>query len=371
MTSLHLPRVLLLTSIGTWVALFLATVLIAHHSRLQLGTWAVASALFIVSFVWNARRGTISRIALGVQSASVITMVALLCNGYEGLLLVLVAAQLALRVDTRPGLAWIAAHTLALGVSLWLHWDARSAFLLTPPYLGFQVLVFAAVRLLVDEQRARRNLTESNDALLRLQDERAQNARLEERLRITQDMHDVLGHHLTALSLNLELASHESQGAARATIRSAQSLARALLADVKALVRSADDEVPVDLQQKIKQLAHELPRPKLHITCPSDLAIADARTSRTLFRVIQEVVTNAIRHGDARNVWITIERTADLLRLVARDDGEVGDQSVDGFGLVGMRRRLEALGGTLSAAPAMCGGFEVRAELPNTRDSAS
>jgi len=368
MTASSLPRVLLLTGAAAWFGVCLATLLSAESGP-RLIAWAFASVIFIVSFTRNARAGTVSLVALGLQSASVVTMVALLCNGYEGLLLVLIAAQLATHDNNRLGLAWIAAQTLSLGIAIAVHWTPRASLLLTPPYLGFQILMFAAVRLFVEERRTSDRLTAANDTLQRLQSALAQKTRIEERLRIAHDMHDVLGHHLTALSLNLELAAHESAGTARTTIRTAQSLARALLCDIKTLVRSASDEVPVDLQHELKQLANELLSPKLHISCASDLRIADVRTSRALFRVVQEIVTNAIRHGEAQNLWIRIEHTAARVSLVARDDGRAGACIVEGFGLSGMRRRLEELGGTLSAAPCTSGGFEVRAELSYTRDA--
>ena len=83
-----------------------------------------------------------------------------------------------------------------------------------------------------------------------------------------------------------------------------------------------------------------------------------------MLRAVQEIVTNTIRHGEAGNLWITIERTPYELRLSARDDGQAHDAFEEGFGLSGMRRRLEALGGSLTAAPGAAGGFEVCAALP-------
>ena len=91
----------------------------------------------------------------------------------------------------------------------------------------------------------------------------------------------------------------------------------------------------------------------------------DAPTSRALLRTMQEIVTNAIRHGEAENLWIDVEQSPECGRLTARDDGRVAAPvSTEGFGLSGMRRRLEELGGTFSAAPAASSGFEVHAMFP-------
>jgi signal transduction histidine kinase len=292
-------------------------------------------------------------------------MVALLCNGYEGMLLVLVAVQLALQIEQRVGLAWILVQSIALSIAIAFHWSIQSALVLAPPYLGFQVLMFAAVRLFARERRVREELGEAHQAVLLLQSELANKSRMEERLRIAQDLHDSLGHHLIALGQHLELAVHKPEGAARSAVRSAQVIARTVLQEVKTIVSSWSDDRPVDFPHEMRQL-EELPHPKLHINCASDLAFRDARTGRALLRAVQEIVTNAIRHGAAHNVWIDIEHGERSVRLVARDDGHSGGVIAEGLGLAGMRRRMEELGGTLSAGPAVSGGFEVRAELPST-----
>jgi signal transduction histidine kinase len=362
-TARSFPRMLLWAGLAAWLGVCGAT-LSAAPAGAALPTWVAASLLFVLAFLWHARADAISLVALALQSAGVITMAALLCNGYEGLLLVLIAAQLGLYGNSRLGLVWIAAQTIALAIAVAVHWSARPALLLTPPYLGFQVLMFAAVTHFVEARRANAQLANANRDLVRLQDALHQKTRIEERLRIAQDMHDILGHHLSALHLNLELASHQAQGEARTTIRIAHSLARALLGDVKALVKNASDDAPVDLRQEIQQLACDLPRPKLHVSLPAEMRISDLHTNRALLHVVQEIVTNAIRHGDAKNLWLAIEQGDDRIRLTARDDGEAGLYVAEGFGLAGMRRRLEELGGTLRAGPATSGGFEVRAEVP-------
>jgi len=371
MTASTLPRrLLLLAGTAAWAAVSITTLWQAEPGP-RLAGWAAASLLFLALFLRNSLVSHVSPIALGSQTVTAAAMAALQCSGYEGLLLVLIAAQLATYATSRLGVVWIATQTLALAACIGVNWAPQAAFLLMPPYFGFQLLVFAAVRMVVEERRATERLQAANDRLMQLQAEVAQKVRVEERLRVANDMHDVLGHHLTALSLNLELAAHESGNAARLAIRTSQSLVRVLLSDVKSLVSNVSDDAPVDLQRELHELGSELPYPKLHVDFPPELAIFDVRASRVLLRVVQEIVTNAIRHGEARNVWIWIERAADRLRLRARDDGSGGTDFIEGFGLSGMRRRLEELGGSLDAAPAPSGGFEVRAELPDRRGEAA
>lgn len=362
MGPLPLPRVLFFAGIAAWLGVSLATAIEAPLTP-RLLAWACASAVFIAAFLWGTRTARRPFIAIALQSACAIAMAALFCNGYEGLLLVLLAAQLGF-TSSRLGLGLIAVQSIALTAAVASQWHIRAALLLVPPYFGFQLLMFAVVRLFTEERRMREEVVRANAELLRMQSALAEKSRVEERLRMAQDLHDSLGHHLVALSLNLEIAAHGSQGTVRATVRAAQALARALLHDVKQIVQSSKDESPVDLPAEIRRLAEELPRPKLHVVCPPELQAADGRTSRAMLRAVQEIVTNSIRHGEAGNLWITLERTADQLRLAARDDGRPVRVFEEGFGLSGMRRRLEALGGTLTAAPGASGGFEVYAALP-------
>jgi signal transduction histidine kinase len=363
MGPLPLPRALLIAGVAAWLGVSLTTAIKGPLTP-RLFVWACASIVFILAFLWSTRTARRPFIALALQSAAAIAMAALFCNGYEGLLLVLLAAQLALSTSSRAGFGWLGVQSLALAIAIAFQWDPQAALVLTLPYFGFQLLMFAVVRLFTEERRMREEVVRAHAELVRVQSALAEKSRLEERLRMAQDLHDSLGHHLVALSLNLEIAAHESQGAARATVRAAQALARAILQDVKEIVHSSKDEAPVDLPCEIQRLAKELPRPKLHVSCPADLKVPDGRTSRAMLRAVQEIVTNSIRHGEAGNLWIAIERTPDQLRLAARDDGQAIDAFEEGFGLGGMRRRLEALGGSLTAAPGAAGGFEVCASLP-------
>lgn len=371
MTEALLPRVLLFAGLVAWAAAAVAAVLTALAFPL-FPIWALFSVIFLATFAWNARSTSPSLIAIGAQSSSVIVMVATLCNGYEGLLLVAVAAELAWQTAHTVGLLWVIVQSVALGVAMTYHWSSvQPALLLSVPYLGFQLLMFAAVRLFVEERKTRLHIAAANERLVSLQAELVDKSRIEERLRMSQDLHDTLGHHLVALGLHLELAAHESQGSARAAVRTAQAMARASLREVKSIVGRQNEEAAVDFPAEMRKLADDLVQPKLHINCAPDMAFRDVRMSRVLLRTVQEIVTNAIRHGEARNLWIDIRRHEERVVLAARDDGSGTTNVSEGFGLSGMRRRLEDLGGTLSATPLPAGGFEVRAELPCPEKSAA
>jgi signal transduction histidine kinase len=359
-----LQRLLLVAGVGGWLAAVTAA-LLTVSALPAFPIWAAGSAVFLAAFLWNALSPSPNLAATAAQSASVIVMVGSLSIGYEGLLLVVVAVELALQNRRTTGLVWIAAQSLAMGLAAAYHWSPQPALLISVPYFGFQLLMFVAIRFFVEEREMRQRVAVANEKLLALQTELIDKSRLQERLRIAQDLHDSLGHHLVALGLHLEAAAHESDGSAREAVRTAQCMARAALRDVKTIVLQQNEETPVDLLKEMRLLADELLRPKVHFSCARNVVLDDAKISRTLLRVVQEIVTNAIRHGEAHNLWIDIADRDDRVILAARDDGQGTASVTEGFGLSGMRRRLEELGGTMSAAPLPTGGFEVRAELPH------
>ena len=332
--------------LATWVLVSLPNLTTAAARSSPRFPWWLAAWLTFGGAFWlvSGRAGSDATwvVALALQAAAVVTMVGLLCNGFEGLLLVLVAAQLGRTASLRVGVAALILQTLAAGAAIALHWTPRSALMLMPPYAGFQLFAFFGFR---------------------LQTFLVEQSRLEERLRIAHELHDALGHHLTALSLNLEVASHQTSGEAQENVRSAQSLARLLLGDVREMAHSMKDDRETDLSEGLNRLVEVVPVPKVHLDLPVDLHIADPRYSLALLRCAQEFVTNSIRHGGARNVWIVLRRSPTGVELTAQDDGRGATEVRAGHGLTGMRERLEGMGGSL-IVEAGGEGFLVRATVP-------
>jgi signal transduction histidine kinase len=140
---------------------------------------------------------------------------------------------------------------------------------------------------------------------------------------------------------------------------------RLLLTDVRDVVGALREERALDLRRALEDLASAAPEPRVHLACPTDLEVSDPLRAHTLFRCAQEAITNAVRHAQAKNVWIELSREADGgLQLHARDDGRGAAAVEPGNGLRGMRERLEEAGGSLEIAAAPGAGFALRAALP-------
>jgi signal transduction histidine kinase len=323
--------------------------------------WVAAFAVLTAALLASVRRSHV--LLLLAQSAAALALVALRCNGYEGILLAVVAMQLGTRLDRRTGIAWILVQTAVLTAATATQFSPRAAFLLAPPYLGFQLVAFFIFDFMAREVAARAALADANRELRAMQDVLADSSRISERLRIAHELHDALGHRLTTLTLNLEAALQRTQGAARANVETAQSLAREVLTDVRAIVAGSPGADGVQLEHALETLVSAVPQPRVHLQVAEGLRIADPEKAHVLLRCVQEIVTNAVRHSAAENLWIVVHRDDGAVRIVAHDDGR-GSVERDGFGLRGMRERLERGGGALRITSQPGQGFGVTAILP-------
>jgi signal transduction histidine kinase len=340
----------------------------------RLAGWLPAWLLFAAAFWVTAGARELPRkvvlALLAFQAACVIFIVGILCNGYEGALLVLVAMQLASRLSRRAGFAWIGVQTVLLGIAIGIHWSPRPALLLTPPYLGFQILAFFVFSALEREARGREELARANAELRSARELLAQSSRAAERLRIARELHDAVGHRLVALSLNLEVASHRVEGEALEPIQVAQSLNRQVLTDIGEIVDTLGRVQRLDLRRALEAMTGEIPRPRVHLRLPDDLAVEDAGVAHLLLRCCQEIVTNAAKHAGAENLWLDVTQEDGAIEVRARDDGhgaEAAEAVAAGRGLAGMRERLESAGGSLEVATRPGMGFAVAALVPVRR----
>jgi signal transduction histidine kinase len=324
--------------------------------------WFAAFLLFGLLFGLNLRRASLLFLAL--ESVAAVTLVLLRCNGYEASLLVLVAIQLGTLLDLRHGMLWVCTQTLLLGAAMAAGWSIRSALLMMPPYLGFQLVAFLAFYGMAHEAAGKAALATANAELRAVQQILADSSRMAERLRISHELHDALGHRLTALTLNLEAAIQQTQGPAKANVELARALARDLLSDVREIVADFQARDGVHLSHALQTLMRTVPQPKIHLEIDESLRVGDPEQAHILLRCAQEIVTNAARHSGAQNLWIVVEQQGDAFRIRAHDDGRGREEARDGFGLRGMRERLERAGGELRVATEPGRGFDVSALLP-------
>ncbi len=305
-------------------------------------------------------------LALALLTLSAIGVSLFSDSGLGSILLMVVSGALPWRLPLRVGLAWMAIQHLALipvfaGQPDFRMFDAvLQAFL----YVGFSSFVFVTSFVARQQAEAREEQRQLNAELRATRALLAESSRLTERMRISRELHDLLGHHLTALSLNLEVAAHRSEGRAREHVRQAQSLAKLLLTDVREAVNQLREDDVLDIGLALRQLAVDVPGLEIDIDVPGDLGIDDPARANVVLRCAQEAITNAVKHSGAAQLWLTVRQEAGGIAVLARDNGCGTDQAPAGNGLRGMRERLAQYGGDLQIESAQGRGFSLRAWLP-------
>jgi signal transduction histidine kinase len=229
---------------------------------------------------------------------------------------------------------------------------------------GFQGFAAVAIYLARREAESRMSLARTNAELVATRALLEEASRANERTRIARDLHDVLGHDLTALGLQLEIATHVDGDAAKTHLGKAQDVTARLLSNVREVVGAMRADAGPDLVPALQGLVRDVPGLTIHLDVPDELVVDDPARAQCVLRCVQEIVTNALRHARARNLWIRVERAGDQISVNARDDGRGAEGVCDGLGLSGMRGRLEELGGLLEVATAPERAFSVVARLP-------
>jgi signal transduction histidine kinase len=302
--------------------------------------------------------------SLCVMTPAMIAIAALMPCAFGALTLVMVASQVALALSPREALGWVVAQTAAIAYFLVpeFGWAVGSAQLIA--LLGFQGFAVAAIVSARGEADARAALARTNGELLAAQSLLDEASRTQERTRIARDLHDALGHSLTALGLQLEIASHVNEDAARVQVTKARELTARLLGDVRTVVGKMGADRPSTLLAAIRALVVEVPGLAVHLDVPETLIVEDSCRVECVVRCVQEIVTNARRHAQAENLWIRLRREDNDISVEAHDDGKGADDFRDGCGLRGMRSRVEEMGGWLRVHTAKERAFAISARLP-------
>jgi signal transduction histidine kinase len=192
----------------------------------------------------------------------------------------------------------------------------------------------------------------------------AASARDGERLRLSRELHDVAGHSLTALKLNLRALAADSRQPDAERVRLCAELADELLGSLRAVVREMRQDEGLDLEEALRRLALPFPRPRLQLRLDPALRLRGRERVEAVLRAVQEALTNAARHGPARELSVTLGQRDERLLLLIEDDGRAPAQPEPGGGLSGMRERFEALGGGLALARGPRGGLQIEAWMP-------
>jgi signal transduction histidine kinase len=211
--------------------------------------------------------------------------------------------------------------------------------------------------------------------LVRERQERELTAVAEERNRIARELHDVVGHSVSLMTVQASAVRRlmrPDQAKERAALETVEAAGREALTEMRRMVgvlRSGEDApnlAPPPTLDQLGGLADTFRRAGLDVVMESDgePVPLPPGLDLTAYRLVQEALTNTLRHAEATRVAVCIRYGEQALLLTVRDDGSGPNGSPPGTGLLGMRERVAVYGGTLTAGAAAGGGFELRAELP-------
>jgi two-component system sensor histidine kinase DesK len=361
---------------GYWFALFGA------HSdprgRLLCMATAFAFLAFPVADVLSGRLSSGSEVVAGVGLAAfagcylrlfwILPSIASVRRTEGGLLLGAIAG-LAIGLSIAFGDEWLGllvylSIALALALPTWLALGgiatvAAVSVAITGDFdVAVQVIAFGVILVAV------RRLMELVRELEAARAQVADLAASEERLRISRDLHDLLGHNLSVIALKSQLANRllgRDPAAAEGEVRDIESVARTSLQEARAAVqglRSASLASELDRSREALRAAGI--EAQVRTTKP-----LPAKAEALLGFAVREGVTNVIRHSGARRCLIAVRHVGDVAQLEVRDDGRgVTSKGGGGSGLRGLAERLAEAGGTLDAGPAEDGGFRLVARVP-------
>ena len=325
--------------LGTFMAVFIAYDRLPVRSGLRLAS-DILQGLVALALVWlEPRVGTLP------------------------VLLVVLVAHLAEHWPPRTVLL----SALALNVALYFtlrFGGFNHPFLIVAIYAGFQAFAALTAHYARSSELAREALARVNADLLATRALLADSARDAERLRLARELHDVAGHKLTAMRLNLRALASDATPATRERVQLVEQLSAELLGDIRQVVQSMRDERGLDLATALQALATPFPRPGLQVHIGEQVRIANPLVADAVLRLVQEALTNAARHGDADTVWLNIDKEEHCVRIDIRDDGQRAERIREGNGITGMRERLAAVHGQLELARTDAGGMHLTARLP-------
>ena len=262
------------------------------------------------------------------------------------------------------GVLWVG--TITVGLILGLDWHPARIAVTT---LG--ILVTFGIG---EGMRGRR---ESYAEFRRIVAQRKQTEVQAERVRIARELHDVLAHSLSQINVQAGVGLHlmdkqpEKAAQALASIKETSKTALDEVRSVLGVLRAEGGQdpsaplVPEPDLSRLPGLAASVTSQGVEVTLQNRVADAPKAVQLALYRIVQESLTNVVRHSGAKRATVSIAVEGDEYVVTVDDDGAgLSDASSDGRGLLGMRERAELLGGTLSTAASRLGGFQVTARIP-------
>jgi signal transduction histidine kinase len=296
-----------------------------------------------------------------------------LTRGYACLAILPLFSQLSLVLPRRRVLALLAVVTLLLATLVSAFHTPTIGLTGAVGFLSAAAFVITFTEVALRQRRARREvealaaqLEHANALLVEYSAQLEQLTVVKERERIARELHDSLGHYLTSIHVQLEAAellSNRDPTRASASIATSHRLVREALSALREAVtsiRRPEEQRP--LVDALALLVEGMGQASLEIEGePQPLS---RQAELTLYRAVQEALTNARKHARAKKVEVRLVYQPDRVELSVRDDGAGSEPSGGGFGLIGIKERIKEVGGRFSIRTALGQGFALEVIIP-------
>jgi signal transduction histidine kinase len=242
------------------------------------------------------------------------------------------------------------------------------------------LVLFVATWVFGDNMRTRRayfaELEEKAEHLEREREANVKRAAAEEQARISRELHDVIAHNVSVMTVQAAAARDvfdADPARAREALASIEKTGRAALTELRRLLGSVREGGRPELAPQpglgaVDELVGQVRSAGLdvHLSVEGDRTPLPEALDLSAYRIVQEALTNTLKHASAHRAWVDIRYTPSAVQVSVRDDGsgESVTNGGGGRGLVGMRERVDLFGGELEAGPSVGGGFRVSARLP-------
>lgn len=335
----------------------LSVYLVAQNAQGWTNRLSIISLLFVIEitcyFIFTLEWASQSRrrliTLLTIEALTILALYFMVNISFTAILgiiwIVQVTETFPIRTTSRLLLACVSLFTL----SQLYHWGDASLLMAITGSITlslFHLFAVSATYRARREQELREQTAALNRELIATRELLSEHSRQAERLRIARDLHDLLGHHLTAQILQLEVATHLTEGQGRQKVEQALALGKLLLSDLRTAVSELREDEPINFHDAAKKLVSNIPG--ISVNLDFQTTLDEVRLAETLLRCTREALTNVLRHSGASQCTIHFSEQNGIYHLRISDNGRRSQDVVSGNGLKGIKERIEEAGGQVS-----------------------
>ncbi|MBT1452463.1 sensor histidine kinase [Glaciecola sp. XM2] len=347
------------SGIVTWLVVSTLCVVIMHNNDFPLSQIALAIVLYLSYItVWliivnentieGAQGWRVGLIAFAFCIVVGIYFVVPL--SFNSILMGILSGGLPYFLTIRLALVVGSLLSVPLFLIFQYYWGHEQTYISALLFWTFNMFAIIMVNTAKKETEAREQAQEVSRRLISTQALLNEANKQSERVRIARNIHDLLGHHLTALTINLQVAGIKSEGEVKQNIEQCHKLAKLLLSDVREAVSEIRDKGQVDLKKALSEITEQIPHINFKLDVGEHLEVDSIDMADALIKCVQESITNTLKHAKGHQMEVTLHQHENELKMQIKNDGNIPQVLRIGNGLKGMQERIEALMGRVAFA---------------------